>query len=104
MLIYVCCVRHVFQCLNTDSVGSTNTINIYLILWRLVIYSFISVSGCVGIRRGPCTLLCPGAYNAVKTALLRPTGEVKQSVSDLHVKWSECFRAVVFRFVSQCHC
>ena len=32
------------------------------------IYSFISVSGCVG--RAPLSaLLCPGAYNAVKMAL-----------------------------------
>ena len=33
------------------------------------IYSFILVSGCVGM--GTSTLLCPGAlrYNAVKTAL-----------------------------------
>ena len=32
MLIYECCVQHVFQCLNTDFVGSTNTINTSLIL------------------------------------------------------------------------
>jgi hypothetical protein len=31
------------------------------------IYCFIHVSGCVG--RGSSALLCPGAYNAVKTAL-----------------------------------
>ena len=31
------------------------------------IYSFIPVSGCVGM--GPSALLCPGVYNAVKTAL-----------------------------------
>ena len=31
---------------------------------------FIPVSGCVG--KGPSALLCPGAYNAVKTALLLP--------------------------------
>ena len=31
------------------------------------IYSFIHVSGCVGIS--PSALLCLGAYNAVKTAL-----------------------------------
>jgi hypothetical protein len=29
------------------------------------IYNFIPVSGCVGM--GPSALLCPGAYNAVKT-------------------------------------
>ena len=32
MLFYVCCVQHVFLMLNTDFVGSTNTINICLIL------------------------------------------------------------------------
>jgi hypothetical protein len=31
------------------------------------IYSFISVSGCVGMD--PSALLFPGAYNVVKTAL-----------------------------------
>jgi hypothetical protein len=47
-----------FKCLNTDFVGSTNTIlDICLIL--LTIYIFIPVSGCVG--RGPSALLCPGA-------------------------------------------
>ena len=32
------------------------------------IYSFIPVSGCVGM--GPSVLFCPGVYIAVKTALL----------------------------------
>jgi len=33
LLIYVCCVQHVYlYCLNTDFGGSTNTINICLIL------------------------------------------------------------------------
>jgi hypothetical protein len=68
MLICVCCVQHVFLCLNTDFVGSTNTIlDVCLIL--STIFIFISVSGCVGICRGPSALLCPGAYNAVKMAL-----------------------------------
>jgi len=31
-------------------------------------YSFIPVSGCVGMD--PSALLCPGAYNVVKTALV----------------------------------
>jgi len=31
------------------------------------IYSFISMSGCIG--RGTGVLFCPGSYNAVKTAL-----------------------------------
>jgi len=31
------------------------------------IYSFIPVSGCVGMR--PSALLCPGAYNAGNTTL-----------------------------------
>jgi hypothetical protein len=65
MLIYECCVQHVFKCLNTNCVGSTNSINVLLIL--LTIYIFIPVSGFVGM--GPNALLFPGAYNAVKTAL-----------------------------------
>ena len=43
--------------LNTDFVGSTNTI------YRLIlstIYIFIPVSGCVG--RGPSAPFCPGAH------------------------------------------
>ena len=68
MLIYVV-YGMFFLCLNTDFVGSTNTIkNICLIL--STIYIFIPVSGCVG--RGPSALLCLGAYNAVKMALLPP--------------------------------
>jgi hypothetical protein len=50
---------------NTDFVGSTNTINICLILSTF--YSFIPVSGYVGMGRS--ALLCPGANIAVKTAL-----------------------------------
>jgi len=34
------------------------------------IYICIQVSGCIG--RGPLALLCPGAYNSVKTALSLP--------------------------------
>ena len=49
-----------------DFVGSTNAINI--IIFDLIdIYSFIPVSGCVGM--GPRPLFCPGAFNAVKTTL-----------------------------------
>ena len=59
MLCTVC-----FYCLNTDFVGSTNTINVCLILST---FSFIPVSGCVGM--GPSELLCPGAFDAVKMAL-----------------------------------
>jgi hypothetical protein len=33
----------------------------------IYIYSFITASGCVGV--GPSALLCPGTYDAVKTAL-----------------------------------
>jgi len=40
-------------------------INIRLILW-----TFILVSGCVGM--GPSAMLCLGAYTAVKTALCLP--------------------------------
>jgi hypothetical protein len=56
MLIYVCCIRHNFQFLNTDFVGSINTRNICLIL--STIYSFHSVSVC--IDRGLSALLWPG--------------------------------------------
>ena len=66
MLIYVCCARHVFLCLNTKKNLSTNTIYICLIL--STIYVFIPVSGCVG--RGPRAFPCPHAYNAVYTALV----------------------------------
>jgi hypothetical protein len=62
ILIYVCCVQHVFWCINTDFVEGTNTINICLIL--STIYIFIPVSGCVD--RGPSALFAPGVYNAVK--------------------------------------
>jgi len=56
MIFYVCFVRYVFNCLNTDFVGSTSTINICLI--SSIIYIFIHASGCVG--SGPSILLCPG--------------------------------------------
>jgi len=45
-----------FLMFNTDFVGSTNTIIIYLIL--STIYIFIPLSGCVGW--GPSALFCPG--------------------------------------------
>ena len=53
-----------------------------------IIYIFIPVSGCVGrasvycCARGPIALLrrlCPGAYNAVKTALPVPSQESEWS-------------------------
>ena len=44
---------------------NSDKINICLIL--STIYSFILVSGCVGIN--PSALLCPRDYNALKTAL-----------------------------------
>ena len=64
MLIYVCCVWHVIKCLNTEFIGSTNTINICLIL--STIYIFIPVSGCVGRVSKHCFAR---VYGAVKTAL-----------------------------------
>ena len=67
MLICVCCVQHVFLCLNTDFVGSTNTILDKYLIYS-TIYNFIPLSGCV--CRDPSALLCPGAYDAVKTALV----------------------------------
>jgi hypothetical protein len=56
MLIYVCCIRHIFLFLNTDFVGSINTRNICLIL--STIYNFISVSVCIDM--GLSALLWPG--------------------------------------------
>ena len=56
MLIYVFCIRHNFLFLNTDFVGSINTINICLIL--STINSFISVSVCIDM--GLSELLWPG--------------------------------------------
>ena len=64
MLICVCCVWHVIKCLNTEFIGSTNTINICLIL--STIYIFIPVSGCVGRVSKHCFAR---VYGAVKTAL-----------------------------------
>ena len=61
MLIYICCVQHVFLCLNINVVGSTNTINICLFLWQFTF--FLTMSGCVGrapvdcFARGPMMLL-----------------------------------------------
>jgi len=65
MLIYVCCAQHAFLCLNTDFVGSANIITTRYIFNFIDIYSYIPVSGCVGM--GTSALLCPGAY---KMALL----------------------------------
>jgi hypothetical protein len=62
MPIYVRCVWHVFLLFKHLFVVSTNTINICFIF--IDIYSFIPVSGCVGM--GPNALLCLGAYNIVK--------------------------------------
>jgi hypothetical protein len=41
------------------------------------IYSFIPVSGCLG--RGPIALLFPGAYYAIKTALVISTLPCKKN-------------------------
>ena len=61
MLICACCVWQVCNCLNNYFVGRT----IY-ILNCIDIYRFTPVSGCVGM--GLSSLLCPGAYDAAKTA------------------------------------
>ena len=45
------------------------------------IYIFIPVIGCVG--RGPLELLCPGAYNAVKTTLPRRRGRETTRANNL---------------------
>ena len=46
-------------------VGSANTINMFNLIDN---YSFIPLNGCVG--RGPSSLLSPGAYYDINTALL----------------------------------
>ena len=61
--------RYSPPCFNTNFVGSTKKINICLIF--LTIYIFIPVSSC---HRDPSTLLCPGAHNAVKIALVGVCG------------------------------
>ena len=69
MLFYVCCVLNVFLRFKlTDFVGNTNTIYTQCMFNFIYIYSFVPMSGCVGI--GPSALLFPGARDAVKTALL----------------------------------
>ena len=62
--MYCIFLIHGNPCVNTDFVVSTNIINMFNFI---DIYSFIPASDCVGM--GPSTLLCPGAYNAVKTTL-----------------------------------
>ena len=51
ILIYACCIRNVFQCLNTSLVGSTST-KMYVNF--MDIYSFIPAIGCVGIIQVHC--------------------------------------------------
>jgi hypothetical protein len=60
--LYMLCMACFFYCLNTYFVGSTNTINVRLILST---YSFITVSGCVGM--GPSAVLFPGVNNTKVT-------------------------------------
>jgi hypothetical protein len=55
MLIYVYCVCHIFQCLNTDFVGSTITINMFNFIGHL---HFFPASGCVCM--GPSALISRG--------------------------------------------
>jgi hypothetical protein len=69
MLIFACCVRNAFLCLNTDYLCTNYIFNL------IDIYIFIPASGCISSRLG--VLLCPGPYNAVKTAW--PTDEVKKN-------------------------
>ena len=66
MLIYVCCVQHVFLLFKHWFYWKYQY-NRYMFIF-IDIYSFIPVSGCVGMV--PSALLCPGAHNAAKTALI----------------------------------
>ena len=65
MLIYVCCIRHNFQFLNTDFVGSINTRNICLIL--STIYKKNSVSVCIDMDLS--ALLWPGPILLIRRFL-----------------------------------
>jgi len=54
------------------------------------IYSFIHMSGCVGM--GPSALLCPGAYDAVTRALViwEDLLTCRKHLHDCHFYWSDC--------------
>ena len=63
--------------MNTDFVGSTNTINICLIL-----STFTVLFQCGWVGMGLSALLCLGAYDAVKTSLNKPHYRSDESESD----------------------
>lgn len=66
-LCMLCSACFLFLFLNNDFVVITNTICISMFNF-IDINSCIPMSGCVTI--GPSVLLCPGAYDIAKTALL----------------------------------
>ena len=74
MIIYVCCVgmfflmlKHRF-CWKSQYNKLSNMFKILLLVFTYMYNVFIPASGCVD--RGPSTLLCPVAYDAVKTTLV----------------------------------
>ena len=66
LCLYICCVQHVLLLFRLGFCWKY-PYNKYMFNF-IDIYSFIPVSGCVS--SGPIALLCPGGYNAVKTALV----------------------------------
>jgi hypothetical protein len=60
------------------------------------IYIFIPVSGCVDID--PCAVLCPGAYNAVKKALLTPSVECLYHFLAYTINIMLCYHSYNFLF------
>ena len=73
MLFSVCCdllskINKYYTILNYKYLSLGNAYLACVLLKIMTIYISILVSGCVG--RSPSALICPGAYNAVKTALI----------------------------------
>jgi hypothetical protein len=96
MLIYVCCIRHIFLFLNTDFVGSINTRNICLILSTMAFIVLFSVSVC--IDRGLSALLWPGPILLIR----RPWSYVIHhlhfmNIYRLYIAW---YRPILLLYVS----
>jgi len=63
------------------------------------INSFIPVSVCVG--RGPSALLWPGAYNAVKMALISETRQLIKPVFSDHLSYVTLFQCCLWSYIRQ---
>jgi hypothetical protein len=90
LLICVCCVQHVFKCLNTDFVGSTNTINICLILSTLTV---------LFLWRPPLNVdgECPPLLQSRK-------GNLRKFILKARIKSSFvlCFHSIMYRLIADC--